>query len=584
MRSRTPESGRAIAAPKHRRVRQAALIWQTSTSAARRSTPRLGPCPVSCHWQASSRRCRSSDLTRGHPPGEAMRACLLATELARRAGLDAGAAGRRLLRDPPALRRVRGDVARDRRRARRRRHRRPRARRPDRRRRGPLEALRLPGGPGPGVERLRMLARAPRVARLVAEGARADCEVGADLTRRLRLPEARPRAVLCAFERFDGGLAGGPRGRRGRRGGAVRRRRLRGGHVRRRRRREAAAATVARWSGRALDPAIAAVFLEAPEELLATLGPGRPLGGGRRRRARAAPRRSATTRPRRGAGRVRRRRRPQGAVVPGPFARRRAAGPRRRGSSAGVDATLVYRAGLVHDLGRVAVPTGVWERPGPLRPEEWELVRLHPYHSGRILARSPVLARWPRREPPPRAHRRVRLPGRRRAPRAGRAARLLAAADVLHALGEPRPHRAALDRARGARGSWPACRWTGDAIRAVLEAADAPPPALPPLPADLTERELDVLRLLVAGRTKRQIAGELFISHSTVHTHTVHIYAKCGVSTRAGLAMFAMRHGLAAAARSSRRPQDRLNSRCRRRHAAPSVRLPTATSHARSTP
>jgi DNA-binding NarL/FixJ family response regulator len=31
-----------------------------------------------------------------------------------------------------------------------------------------------------------------------------------------------------------------------------------------------------------------------------------------------------------------------------------------------------------------------------------------------------------------------------------------------------------------------------------------------------------------------------------VHTHTVHIYEKCDVSTRAGLAMFAMRHGLAA--------------------------------------
>ena len=40
--------------------------------------------------------------------------------------------------------------------------------------------------------------------------------------------------------------------------------------------------------------------------------------------------------------------------------------------------------------------------------------------------------------------------------------------------------------------------------------------------------------------------AELVISPSTVHTHTVHIYAKCGVSTRAGLAMFAMRHGLAA--------------------------------------
>ena len=57
-----------------------------------------------------------------------------------------------------------------------------------------------------------------------------------------------------------------------------------------------------------------------------------------------------------------------------------------------------------------------------------------------------------------------------------------------------------------------------------------------------------VLPSLPAGRTKPQIAGGLVISPSTVHTHTVHIYAKCGVSTRAALAMFAMRHGLTAAA------------------------------------
>ena len=87
-----------------------------------------------------------------------------------------------------------------------------------------------------------------------------------------------------------------------------------------------------------------------------------------------------------------------------------------------------------------------------------------------------------------------------------------------------------------------------DAVRAVLDAAGAPQAALPPLPADLTERELEILRL-VAGRTKREIAAELVISASTVHTHTVHIYAKCGVSTRAALAMFAMRHGLAAGTR-----------------------------------
>jgi DNA-binding NarL/FixJ family response regulator len=116
---------------------------------------------------------------------------------------------------------------------------------------------------------------------------------------------------------------------------------------------------------------------------------------------------------------------------------------------------------------------------------------------------------------------------------------------VLHALGEPRPHRPAVDLPQAARilSDLPLDR---DAIRAVLDAAGAPPAALPPLPAGLTERELEILRRLAAGRTEREIAAELVISPSTVHTHTVHIYAKCAVSTRAGLAMFAMGHGLAA--------------------------------------
>ena len=127
------------------------------------------------------------------------------------------------------------------------------------------------------------------------------------------------------------------------------------------------------------------------------------------------------------------------------------------------------------------------------------------------------------------------------------AACLLAAADAWHALAEPRPHRAALDPPAAARilSDLPLDR---DVVRAVLEAADAPPAPLPRLPADLTERELDVLRHLVTGQTKREIAAELVLSPSTVHTHTVHIYAKCGVSTRAALAMFAMRNGLTAGA------------------------------------
>jgi DNA-binding NarL/FixJ family response regulator len=87
-----------------------------------------------------------------------------------------------------------------------------------------------------------------------------------------------------------------------------------------------------------------------------------------------------------------------------------------------------------------------------------------------------------------------------------------------------------------------------EAVAAVLEAAGRPRPRPPAWPGALTDREVEVLRLLAAGRSKREIAGKLVLSAATVHTHTVHIYAKCEVSTRAGLAMFAMRHGLTLAA------------------------------------
>jgi DNA-binding NarL/FixJ family response regulator len=55
---------------------------------------------------------------------------------------------------------------------------------------------------------------------------------------------------------------------------------------------------------------------------------------------------------------------------------------------------------------------------------------------------------------------------------------------------------------------------------------------------------VEVLRLLARGLSKKQIAKELVIAPGTVHTHTVHIYEKLGVSTRAGVALFAMEHGL----------------------------------------
>jgi Domain of unknown function (DUF3387)/HD domain len=49
-------------------------------------------------------------------------------------------------------------------------------------------------------------------------------------------------------------------------------------------------------------------------------------------------------------------------------------------------------AALLHDVGRAAVPSGLWDKPAKLTAAEWEHVRLHPYHTERILRRTPVLA------------------------------------------------------------------------------------------------------------------------------------------------------------------------------------------------
>jgi DNA-binding NarL/FixJ family response regulator len=60
----------------------------------------------------------------------------------------------------------------------------------------------------------------------------------------------------------------------------------------------------------------------------------------------------------------------------------------------------------------------------------------------------------------------------------------------------------------------------------------------------LSERELEVLRLLSTGLSNRDIAPILFISESTVKTHIEHIISKLGVSDRVQAAVWAARHGL----------------------------------------
>jgi DNA-binding NarL/FixJ family response regulator len=68
--------------------------------------------------------------------------------------------------------------------------------------------------------------------------------------------------------------------------------------------------------------------------------------------------------------------------------------------------------------------------------------------------------------------------------------------------------------------------------------------AAPAAPAGLTARELDVLRLIVEGRSDREIAETLFISHRTVQGHVSGIFTKLGVSSRTAAATAAIRAGI----------------------------------------
>ena len=108
-----------------------------------------------------------------------------------------------------------------------------------------------------------------------------------------------------------------------------------------------------------------------------------------------------------------------------------------------VGAVTIRRAGFLHDLGRVAVHPRIWQKPGPLTADEWEQVRLHPYHTERVLSRSPFFsALCPIADA---HHERLDGSGYHRGVNGsalGLPARLLAAADAYHAMTEPRPHRA----------------------------------------------------------------------------------------------------------------------------------------------
>jgi HD-GYP domain-containing protein (c-di-GMP phosphodiesterase class II) len=138
---------------------------------------------------------------------------------------------------------------------------------------------------------------------------------------------------------------------------------------------------------------------------------------------------------------------------------------------------LAETAGLLHDIGEIAIPETILFKPGPLTDEEWTVVRQHTNAGASILAALPPLAIY---APIVRAHH-ERWDGRGyplglRAEAIPFEARIVAVADAFHALITDRPHRPALAQrdAMEILREGRATQWDAAIVDAMLNLLDAP--------------------------------------------------------------------------------------------------------------
>ena len=499
-----------------------------------------------------------TDLGMGNTPEEAMRACLLATSLARSADLgddDVTAAyWTTLLRHVGCTASAHEEAA----------HvggdevaLRPMSARADFR--SPKENLALMAATLRNVRP----ARRPKVLLTAfgpwgATALKATCEVGSTMARRLGMDASVGQGLSDIFERWDG--KGTPRKAKGdevalgARYAQVATTAVAFGSIGGI---DLAAEVIRRRSGRMFDPQIASAFLERGAEHLAEVDRADPLPAVVE--AEPSPARMVSDGDLDDCARAF----ADMVDLKTPLTHGHSAGVAELAEAAGrslglpeAEVVILRRAGWFHDLGRVGVPDGVWEKPGPLSEGEWEQVRLHSYHSERVLSRSEVLA--PLARVAGMHHERMDGGGYHRQA-AGAAipitARILASADAYQAMTQERPHRPSLTPDAAVRELEAAVRGgalDGEAVAGVVAAAgEAGARVARRRPAGLSEREVEVLRLLATGLSNREIGRRLFISPRTAESHVQHIYTKIGLSTRAGAAMFAMEHDLIAASGGS---------------------------------
>jgi HD-GYP domain-containing protein (c-di-GMP phosphodiesterase class II) len=213
------------------------------------------------------------------------------------------------------------------------------------------------------------------------------------------------------------------------------------------------------------------------------------------------------------------------------------------------DVKALERMGWLHDIGKISVPAGIWTKTRSLTGSEWERVRLHPYYTERILAHSPLLSQLGTCAAL--HHERLDGSGYHRGMSGNTlspTARILAAANFYAARVEPRPFRPALSPENAAeelRKEIRAGKLDSDAGKAVLSAAGhRVAPVRQDRVAGLSEREIEVLRLITQGYSNRQMGESLKVAETTIGTHIAHIYDKLNVSTRAAATLFAIQNGL----------------------------------------
>lgn len=210
---------------------------------------------------------------------------------------------------------------------------------------------------------------------------------------------------------------------------------------------------------------------------------------------------------------------------------------------------VIRLTALLQDIGRIGVANSIWDKPDCLTDNEWEQVRLHTYYTERILAKSSVLK--PLGSLAVLHHERLDESGYHRCLPASMlpvTARILAVADAYQAMSEPRPHRAALQPKQIAEALQQEAkdgRLDLEVVNAALKAMGHKFKSLKlQLAGGLSQRELEVLRLIARGNTNKAIATKLNLSVKTVSHHVQHIYNKLDVSTRSAATLFAMQNDL----------------------------------------